>query len=195
MTVGELLAYTPRRLRRELERIPPAVLSKNKRHRYLLTRHTGASTRLDRLVNFIMLNPSTADAVDDDRTIRRCKKFAQSWRFDMMAVTNLWSYRTKNPDNLFAALPFSPQIDSRNLAVVKLVARTADLTVVAYGTKGGRDQRDEHILDILGEAKVRPKALRVTAAGFPEHPLYVPANTEPQPYRKVRKTRRPKQGS
>ena len=195
MTVRELLAYTPQRLRRELERIPPAVLSKNKRHRYLLTRHIGAGTRPDRLVNFIMLNPSTADAVDDDPTIRRCEKFAQSWRFDMMAVTNLWSYRTKSPDKLFAALPFLPQIDGRNLAVVKLVARTADLTVVAYGNKGGRDQRDEHILDVLREVNVRPKALRVTAAGFPYHPLYVPANMEPQPYRKVRKTRWQKQES
>ena len=195
MTVRELPAHTPRQLRRELERIPPAVLSKNTRHRYLLTRHTGANMRLSRLVNFIVLNPSTADAVDDDSTIRRCRKFAQSWGFDMMAVTNLWSYRTKNPGELFAALPFSPQIDSRNLAVVKLVARTANLTVVAYGNKGGRDQRDEHILDILEEVRVDPKALRVTAAGFPGHPLYVPANTEPRSYRKARKTRRPKKAS
>ena len=191
MTVRELLAYTPKRLRRELER----VLSKNKGHRYLLTRQIEAGTWHGRLVNFILLNPSTADAVDDDPTIRRCKKFAQSWRFDMMAVTNLWSYRTESPDKLFAALPFSPRIDGRNLAVVKLVARTADLTVVAYGNKGGRDQRDEHILDVLREVNVRPKALRVTAAGFPHHPLYLPANTEPQPYSNVPKTRWPKQGS
>lgn len=195
MTIRELLAYTPKQLRRELEFIPPAILSRNKRHRYLLTRHTKTSTRLGRLVNFIMLNPSTADDVDDDRTIGRCKDFAQSWGFDMMAVTNLWSYRTKNPDILFDALPLSPKVEGRNLAVVKLVARTADLTVVAYGNKGGRDQRDEHILDILREAKVRPKALGVTAAGFPYHPLYVPAETKPQSYRKLRKTRRPKRRS
>ena len=93
MNVAKLLTYSPNRFRRELGDIPSAVLSADEEQRYLLTRRTRGGN--DLLVNFIMLNPSTADAESDDQTIRRCKGFAQSWGFEYMAVTNLWSYRTR----------------------------------------------------------------------------------------------------
>ena len=37
-------------------------------------------------VLFIMLNPSTADELTDDPTIRRCIGFARSWGFGSLAV-------------------------------------------------------------------------------------------------------------
>ena len=182
MRVAKLLTYSPKRFRRELGDMPSAVLSADEEQRYLLTRRTSGGNAL--LVNFIMLNPSTADAESDDHTIRRCKGFAQSWGFEYMAVTNLWSYRTPNTTVLFAAIPLSPKVDARNLAVVELVAHAADQTIVAYGDKGGQEQRDERILDILNKAKVKPNALGVTVRGFPRHPLYRPDSTKPTAYRK-----------
>ena len=184
MNVARLLKYSPNRFRRELGHIPSAVLSADGEQRYLLTRRTRGGNAL--LVNFIMLNPSTADAESDDQTIRRCKGFARSWGFKYMAVTNLWSYRTPNTAELFVALPLSPKMDTRNLAVVELVARAADQTILAYGNEGGRCQRDERILAILRKAKVKPKALGVTVKGFPYHPVRRPAASTRRSYCKKR---------
>ena len=70
------------------------------------------------------------------------------------------------------------------------MARAADQTVVAYGDKGGQEQRDERILDILNKAKVKPNALGVTVKGYPHHPLYMPEATKPTAYRKRGRRRR-----
>src|SRR4051812_24929917 len=51
-----------------------AVISACGRYRCLLTRQVGPSQRT---AAFIMLNPSTADASNDDPTIRRCIGFLQ----------------------------------------------------------------------------------------------------------------------
>ena len=37
-------------------------------------------------IAFIMLNPSTADAEQDDPTIRRCVAFAKAWGFGGLSV-------------------------------------------------------------------------------------------------------------
>lgn len=47
-------------------------------YRYCLWRRVGGSTSR---VLFVMLNPSTADEVTDDPTIRRCAGFARRWGF------------------------------------------------------------------------------------------------------------------
>jgi hypothetical protein len=53
-----------------------AVISDCGRYRYLLTRQLDASPKV---ATFIMLNFSTADARQDDPTIRRCTGFAHRW--------------------------------------------------------------------------------------------------------------------
>lgn len=65
--------------------------------------------RLDRLgallgrgaVNFVMLNPSTADAEQDDPTIRRCLGYAFRWGFARLIVTNLYALRSTDPRALW----------------------------------------------------------------------------------------------
>ena len=48
-------------------------------------------------ITFIMLNPSRADATNDDPTIRRCINFASSWGYGYLEVVNLFAYRTSHP--------------------------------------------------------------------------------------------------
>ena len=52
-----------------------AIISDDKKYRYLLTR-IGDNDK--RMVNFIGLNPSTADQIDNDPTMRRCIAFSTS---------------------------------------------------------------------------------------------------------------------
>ena len=56
----------------------PARMSADGRYRFLLTRRTGFG---EKKVMFLMLNPSTADAVQNDATIRRCMGFASRWEY------------------------------------------------------------------------------------------------------------------
>lgn len=54
-------------------------------------------------ITWVMLNPSTADALVDDQTIRRCVHYSQAAGFDALAVVNLYAYRTPQPVDLIAA--------------------------------------------------------------------------------------------
>lgn len=59
---------------------------------------------------FVMLNPSTADANEDDPTIRRCINFAKAWGYGSINVFNLYDFRSTDPDGLLKTeRPFSDQ--------------------------------------------------------------------------------------
>jgi hypothetical protein len=70
-----------------------AVLSPDGVYRYRLDRVWGAGPR----VLFVMLNPSTADATQDDPTLRRCLGFARDWGYGSLTVANLYAYRARGP--------------------------------------------------------------------------------------------------
>ena len=74
-----------------------AIISKDKKHRYRLWRIWDDS--LPKAL-FIMLNPSTADVMLDDPTIRRCIGFAKSWGYGGIYVGNIFSLRSSNPKDL-----------------------------------------------------------------------------------------------
>lgn len=75
-----------------------AVISPDGVYRYRLDRElpTQLETR-SRTVCFVMLNPSTADADQDDPTIRRCLGFAETWGYDKLVVVNLFGYPQRRP--------------------------------------------------------------------------------------------------
>lgn len=54
-------------------------------------------------VCFVMLNPSTADASQEDPTIRRCLSFARSWGYGSLEVVNLFAWRATKPTDIFSA--------------------------------------------------------------------------------------------
>ncbi len=49
---------------------------------------------------FVCLNPSTADALKNDPTVRRCINFAKSWGGGSMLIGNLYAYRSTDPTQL-----------------------------------------------------------------------------------------------
>jgi len=134
-----------------------------------------------------MLNPSTADAANDDPTIRRCVGLARRWRCGRLVVVNLFAVRATDPaDMRKASNPVGPENhDWVTRAVQKAVAPCdrADRgpVVCAWGTNGSHRNQD---LTVLGwiEGVCKPMALEITRVGHPKHPLYLPYSAKLVPF-------------
>jgi hypothetical protein len=148
-----------------------ALLSPCGRYRYELRR-----TWADGAVcGWIMCNPSTADAHDDDPTIRRCVRFARRWGYGGIVVRNIYALRATDP----AALrrdrePVGPDND-RHL----LRAAADPLTVCAWGNHAAN--RGARLVNVLTAAGARLRCLVHNAHGTPKHPLYLPGYLTPKP--------------
>lgn len=156
--------------RTETER--SAVLSPCKAYRYRLERSwdRGATS-----VAFLMLNPSTADASNDDPTIRRCIGFAKAWGFGGLIVGNLFALRSTDPKALY---DHPDPVGPRNDEHLRAIAKDAELIVCAWGAHGALRGRGVEVAGILDGANLA--ALSVTKDGHPGHPLYIPANAQPK---------------
>lgn len=153
-----------------------AVVSPCETYRYLLTRMWDQELPG---VLFVMLNPSTADANQDDPTIRRCIRFARDWGHGALRVVNLFAYRATDPRAL--ALADDP-VGPENFLHVTSAILASSQVVVAWGAHSMAEQQSEGLLqEIRGSGKV-PMCLGQCAGGAPRHPLYVKGNTLPVGY-------------
>ncbi|MBL8224715.1 MAG: DUF1643 domain-containing protein [Chromatiales bacterium] len=126
-------------------------------------------------VNFIGLNPSTADEQIDDPTIRRCIGFARDWGYGGLVMTNLFAFRATEPAVMKAAEePVGPDNDVR----IAECARKAAVVIAAWGQHGSHRGRDRFVRGQIA----RLHYLRLTKGGHPGHPLYLPAGLLPQPW-------------
>ena len=155
-----------------------AEISPDGRYRYLLGRRWSSGPR----ATFIMLNPSTADAAQDDPTIRRCIGFARGWGLGAMQVVNLYALRATDPAALWRAQdPVGPYNDAI-LAACALAHQDAPL-VAAWGANARHD-RVAAVLRLPGMDRLT--TLGVTKAGHPRHPLYLPATAVLRPWPRQR---------
>lgn len=152
-----------------------ARISQCERYRYLLQRKYQEGGNGKRVL-FIMLNPSTADADQDDPTIRRCLGFTRFWGYTLLDVVNLFSYRTTDPKELLTAYkPIGDETDG----IIGHYAGVASLIVCAWG-RNALPEREEEVLEILRYFDLY--CLGLTKNGKPKHPLYVPKDTKPIPF-------------
>ncbi len=129
--------------------------------------------------NFLMLNPSTADAVQPDNTVTRCINFARSWGYAGLVVTNIFALRSTKPEALLHhADPVGPGNDIKIL----LAANMAGLVVCAWGNDGKINGRGEQVIKMLRANSISLHCLGKTKAGHPKHPLYLRADTKPKPF-------------
>ncbi len=150
----------------EVER--KTILSACRQYRYCLWREWNGLDPSYAL--FVGLNPSTADEVQDDPTIRRCIGFAKRWGYGAMCVVNIFAYRATDPAVLKAhANPVGVDNDRWLLEC----AREAGVIVVAWGTNGRYMQRDQAVKQLLAGGLW---CLGRTRDGYPRHPLYVKAD-------------------
>src|SRR5208337_4580194 len=106
---------------------------------------------------FVMLNPSTADALKDDPTIRRCVGFANRLRYDALQVVNLFAARASSPKELFnRAKEGKDIIGPRNQEVIECAATRAGIIICAWGVNGGWAGQDETVRGWLQKASALP---------------------------------------
>lgn len=149
-------------------------------HRLLLSREWlgGGGT-----VNWIMLNPSTADDIFDDPTIRKCRGFSMRWGFSRLIVTNLFTFRATAPSDLksCARIDWARTVGYADGALIEEASK-ADLVVAAWGVHGNFYGRaDDVMLRVLPTTKL--KCIGKTKGGFPLHPVMAAYTDHPSDFR------------
>lgn len=150
--------------------------------RYRLARHWGELAD-EPVLLFVMLNPSTADAVVNDPTIKRCIGFARAAGYGGIEVVNLFAYRATKPTQLrWAGWPIGPENDHH----IAQAARTASGVCLAWGAHAGHPMavaRVQQVLPLIRSMRGDSlQCLHITASGHPAHPLMLPATCRLQPF-------------
>lgn len=142
---------------------------------------TGKTTKPDATgtVLFVMLNPSTADADNDDPTIRSCMSFAVRWGFERLLVGNLFAYRATQPLDLWRARGQGVNIVGMdNDSYLNQMANQADRVVAAWGVNAEKDIARSCAVTRLLRKRGEVYVLGRTMGGEPVHPLYQPKDIE-----------------
>lgn len=128
---------------------------------------------------FVMLNPSTADADNDDPTIRRCIGFAKAEGFGAIEVVNLFAFRATKPADLRkAGYPVGPANDH---AILDALSRCS-AACLAWGANAAGLVRPKEVVSMLRYAGRPLRCLGLTGGGEPSHPLMLPSANRLAPY-------------
>lgn len=130
---------------------------------------------------YIMLNPSTADALVDDPTIKSCYRISNALGAGSFEVVNLFAWRATDPNDLIEVdSPYGPN----NNKAVRLAVNRCDLVILAWGAHpmgaAGRFQIEKLLELHPNRSTMFVKCLGKTKAGAPRHPLYVKTGAQLQ---------------
>lgn len=157
-----------------------AQISADGLYRYILTRRWGAGPHL----TICMLNPSTADATEDDPTVRRCITFAKREHYQAIQVVNLYAYRETSPQKLKDAERagidiIGPENDEHIIRSVILGSRDV---LCAWGNNCPSTRWWTVPTKMLANG-AKLYCLGTTQKLQPMHPLYLPHNKPLQEWR------------
>lgn len=149
-----------------------ALLSECGRYRYTLSRTWSEEPSMA----FVMLNPSTASADEDDATIRRCIGFAKRDRAGGIAVVNLYAWRSTDPAGLKKSHdPIGPDNDKHICSVLE--GPGVGKVVVAWGANATDSTRIDNVLKLIRLCGRKPLCFGKTKSGQPLHPLMLAYET------------------
>lgn len=168
----------------DMSAVPPptkAVFSDCGLYRYRLERDLG---RDGKLLTVVMVNPSTADAENDDHTIRKVQEFARRAGYGRLIVGNLFALRSTDIKGLAAVEdPRGGQANNRHL---EAMISEADGVLFAWGASDKIPKkwrgRWATVADIAERAGKQPLCLGVAKDGHPLHPLTLGYDRPLQPW-------------
>lgn len=180
-----------------------ALFSSDDRHRYALDRDLGLDAQrfteplfaalMPRRLVAIGMNPSTADAFAPDRTVTRELGFARSWGCSLYSQGNLYGWREPKPMYMWAEHRagrdiVGPHNDDAIRTMLTMLARDGGVALACWGrmhTSGDKVLQEMRVLAvcrIAREVGVQWQCLGKNADGSPKHPLYLPKNTQLEPW-------------
>lgn len=173
-----------------------AVISECGQYRYELRRVWDEALPV---CTWIMLNPSTADAEQDDPTIRKCIGFTKQWchgterapGFGGIVVGNLFAFRSTDPRGLLGVSdPVGPE-NYKHLKAMLVYANENsghhDHPVVLAWGRFPRTELHDKAARVMWDCWLRRETpglfcLGRTKGGQPRHPLMLAYATPLEPY-------------
>lgn len=159
-----------------------AIISDCGAYRYRLERHglSGAGA-----VAWIMVNPSTADASENDATIRRVIGFTERLGGGFAVVGNKFAYRATDIRALRSATdPKGPENDAH----LEQIMLAAPLVIAAWGPLAKLPEnlrrRWRTVAAMADRLGVTLHCLGTAKDGQPRHPLMLAADTPLMPWRR-----------
>lgn len=157
------------------EMMRAAKISDCARYRYALSRIWDPEPKLKTMI-FVMLNPSTADHLTDDPTIRRCLGFAEREKCGGLIVVNLYAGRATEPKELLKMDdPVGPENDTWLLKALKWP------NAIVVGGWGTWDHKAARRADFVVANRPDILCLGRNGDGSPKHPLYLANDTPLMP--------------
>ena len=147
-----------------------ALFSKDRIYRYALWRIW--DDNLPKIL-FIGLNPSTADEIQDDPTIRRCMGYAKDWGYGGIMVANLFAYISTDPKML---KDVDAAESTENRKHIKDMINKCKIVVCAWGNNRGapptylQEITELYYIDLCKDGMT------------PKHPLYLNKTLKPKSY-------------
>jgi len=143
--------------------ITNAVFSDCGLYRYSLTRRW--NKHLPQCI-FIGLNPSTADLIHDDPTVRRLIGFAKGFGYGGFDLLNIFALRATDPRKLKR---HSNPVGPKNNRCLVEAADSDQIVIACWGTNGNIYDRGEFVSRLFDELH----CLGVNQDCSPKHPLYL----------------------
>lgn len=150
-----------------------AVIDATGVYRYWLRRGWGTGAGY---VVWVMCNPSTADGMKDDPTIRRCIEISKKLTYGGMEVVNLYAYRSSKPSAVVnAMIKGKDVIGPDNNQYILNSCREASAVIFAWGDNFIELQRTNAV---ISQIQALPKPVPLMCLGYtkrlqPRHPLWV----------------------
>lgn len=119
------------------------------------------------MVMFIGLNPSTANELSDDPTIRRVISFAKRWGYGGVYMMNCFPFVTAFPEEL-CLNDFAQNINDKLLIDI---SKKCHEVIFAWGNFEAvtNHKRDAVLINMFPDAMCLGK----NKSGSPKHPLYI----------------------
>jgi len=166
--------------------IGEAVFSPCRTYRYVLSRRWQQGTKP---TVFLMMNPSKADAVNNDMTISKCIGFARKWDASGIIVVNAFAYIATSPDDIVAAYRLGIDIVGKdNSKYISAAIASTDRVVVACGSHQILTIALPTIMAMI-PSTVQLSCLGFTRGGHPRHPSRLSYGTALEPYQTITEKR------